>query len=562
MCDDLNYEYIRGIVGFDIDYKSGVAFIYDRKDNKLILGEEGEIHSDIRGKYNISASDMNRPNSRYIEGRYWFGKVNVISFWEYPKKSELDDFLKVFEEKTNLKIDDSWYIEVIITKTPFNLSHGTPQTDEEKIKEFKNKYNITDDFISDCRYYALIPIKKYLGSYKQREEDYKFHLMKQNDPRRKLRSKPEGFGSKKIKKYKDWQKPFESKLNESPDNISIKEDDSYFVNFAKYDIDFAKPIAFHPHTDELWVGDFFESHDKCPFIYDDIYRSSLRDVGRLWFNSKIDNEKGKELKVISFWKIPSPSRLEEIKNRLKDEKNIDISGWYLDFGKDGNYTILKDLDQFIQNGKQQEVDFSDDFENHTKSPLNKKKRIIPKGLGSKKIKKYKDWQKPFESINGNLNDLKGKNIHINYDTYNNDMNKNFWGNIGAGVLPISKETKKILLSYRSKFVNEPNTWGVWGGKLDDNENIESTVKREFIEETNYSKNIELISAYVFKTEGFEYHNFIGIVEEEFTPILNWETEDYLWVSFDELLNIEPKHFGLEKLLNDEYSINIIKKYTE
>lgn len=151
-----------------------------------------------------------------------------------------------------------------------------------------------------------------------------------------------------------------------------------------------------------------------------------------------------------------------------------------------------------------------------------------------------------------------------FASFDNESGDLFWGNVGAGILPISKSTKRILISYRSKYVNEPNTWGIWGGKIDDNENIKETVIREFTEETNYHGNIDMIDAYVFKSQNntFTFYNFIGIIDEEFVPELDWETEDYKWVTFEELLNIEPKHFGLIHLLNDEKSINIIKNLVE
>jgi len=144
-----------------------------------------------------------------------------------------------------------------------------------------------------------------------------------------------------------------------------------------------------------------------------------------------------------------------------------------------------------------------------------------------------------------------------YDAFDNASGLSFWGDIGGGVLPICKKTKRILLPFRSIYVNEGNTYGVWGGKLDDDEHIEQTVKREFNEETGHDLVGELTPVFVFKTNGFEYYNFIGVVNEEFKPILNWETESYEWVTFDEMIEIEPKHFGLRSLLNDKKSIDVI-----
>jgi len=59
--------------------------------------------------------------------------------------------------------------------------------------------------------------------------------------------------------------------------------------------------------------------------------------------------------------------------------------------------------------------------------------------------------------------------------------------------------------------------------------------------------------YVYRipNQTFEYHNFLGLLPGEFIPDLDWESEGYKWVDWEELLNIEPKHFGLEKLLKQE-----------
>ncbi len=127
-----------------------------------------------------------------------------------------------------------------------------------------------------------------------------------------------------------------------------------------------------------------------------------------------------------------------------------------------------------------------------------------------------------------------------------------WGNIGAGILPYSKKTNRFLISLRSPYVLEPNTWGIWGGKLDDGDKniIKKAAIREFMEETNFKGNILTVPSYIFRSKNFVYYNFIGIIEDEFKPSLDWETQDYKWVTLDELLKIEPKHFGLQNLLDN------------
>jgi hypothetical protein len=131
---------------------------------------------------------------------------------------------------------------------------------------------------------------------------------------------------------------------------------------------------------------------------------------------------------------------------------------------------------------------------------------------------------------------------------------------------------------RSRYVNEPNQIGVWGGKADEEEGenelgIVNVVKREFREETGYNGEIELIPAYIYQTpsKSFTYYNFIGLVEDEFTPLLDWETKNAKWITLEELVKYEDfiiidfgyginkyyKHFGLMSLLNDKNSMDLL-----
>ena len=134
-------------------------------------------------------------------------------------------------------------------------------------------------------------------------------------------------------------------------------------------------------------------------------------------------------------------------------------------------------------------------------------------------------------------------------------NGNFWGTVGAGLLPVCSSTGRILLGLRSKYVNEPETWAGFGGKLDDMEtnDPQEAAKQEFMEETGYDGDINLITSYVFRTQDkrFTYHNFIGVLEHEFEPRLNWETDSSKWVTFEEMMKISPKHFGLKELLKND-----------
>jgi len=122
-----------------------------------------------------------------------------------------------------------------------------------------------------------------------------------------------------------------------------------------------------------------------------------------------------------------------------------------------------------------------------------------------------------------------------------------------------------LLNLRSSYVLEPNTYGVYGGKLDDEVEDEagviSAAKREFNEETGYDGKIDIVPSYIYRYKNvFTYYNFIGIIEDEFEPELDWESDGYKWLTLKEFLEIEPKHFGLQELIKND--INTIKKYAK
>jgi 8-oxo-dGTP pyrophosphatase MutT (NUDIX family) len=131
----------------------------------------------------------------------------------------------------------------------------------------------------------------------------------------------------------------------------------------------------------------------------------------------------------------------------------------------------------------------------------------------------------------------------------------FWGNRGAGILLICPQTKRVLLVLRSRFVNEPGTWGIPGGAIDNKqESPEAAAKREANEEVGYSGPIEMHDAYVFKApnSNFTYYNFIGIIDEEFEPTLDWENSDAQWFELDNLPS--PLHFGIKALLSNSMSM--------
>ncbi len=141
----------------------------------------------------------------------------------------------------------------------------------------------------------------------------------------------------------------------------------------------------------------------------------------------------------------------------------------------------------------------------------------------------------------------------------------FWGAQGAGCVFVSRTTKKFLLAHRSRAVEQPGTWGTWGGAIDKFEMPHEAVRREAEEESGYDNHIDLIPLYVFeaKKDGktiFRYHNFLAIIDDEFVPKLNWETQGYIWCEFGNWP--APLHFGFKSLLDDPASVQIMKRFSD
>lgn len=130
----------------------------------------------------------------------------------------------------------------------------------------------------------------------------------------------------------------------------------------------------------------------------------------------------------------------------------------------------------------------------------------------------------------------------------------FWGRAGAGALVLAADTGRILLPHRSMRVEQPGTWGVWGGAIDPGEDPMAAARREVEEEAGASGIVEMVPLYVFRKGDFKYHNFLAVVPSEFTPRLNWETQGYKWVEYGDWPS--PLHFGLVSLLaNSEEEIS-------
>ena len=142
--------------------------------------------------------------------------------------------------------------------------------------------------------------------------------------------------------------------------------------------------------------------------------------------------------------------------------------------------------------------------------------------------------------------------------------KKHGNNKAAGILPYCKKTNRFLLFLRSPRIQDySNTWATVGGKVDPHEKnkYKTAALREMCEETEFCESIELKLLYIFKENSFSYRTYLGFINEEFEPVLNWENSGREWLGFNEMLNHENLHPGFAEMLADDDALAILEKHT-
>lgn len=102
----------------------------------------------------------------------------------------------------------------------------------------------------------------------------------------------------------------------------------------------------------------------------------------------------------------------------------------------------------------------------------------------------------------------------------------------SGCIFLSKKTGRIMMQLRSNNVTHPKTWGFFGGKSEGEERPIETLKREVAEEVGKIPRILKtipISKFTSTNGKFVYNSFVVLVNKEFIPTLNGESNGYSWV---------------------------------
>lgn len=127
-------------------------------------------------------------------------------------------------------------------------------------------------------------------------------------------------------------------------------------------------------------------------------------------------------------------------------------------------------------------------------------------------------------------------------------------NKGVGALIHCPATARYLVVRRDSG-DYSGTWCCLGGGVDKGESLKQALFRELYEEANiFRKDILTVTPKcVVKSGDYLYTNCLATCEKELYPKLNEEHDGYMWVTREELLNLNlhPKFkLALNEILKD------------
>lgn len=130
----------------------------------------------------------------------------------------------------------------------------------------------------------------------------------------------------------------------------------------------------------------------------------------------------------------------------------------------------------------------------------------------------------------------------------------------AGVLFISKQTKRGLFALRGRNSTFPFTWDLFGGKIKNTELILDGLERELGEEMGFDEIWidKLVPIHISQNQKYTYYSFVALVDSEFIPHINREHEGYCWINIDDWKSIRL-HPKVKEYMSNPSMISNIKK---
>ncbi len=130
----------------------------------------------------------------------------------------------------------------------------------------------------------------------------------------------------------------------------------------------------------------------------------------------------------------------------------------------------------------------------------------------------------------------------------------------AGCLIYSVSTERFCLQLRKNKKANTNSWGTWGGQLEQNEKPMDGMLREIQEELSRDIQIsKIIHLNTYRNKDFSYTNYIMLVRNEFIPTLNSESDGYSWVNIHSIPT--GLHHGTKRLFETAKIRKKIEKIT-
>ena len=105
----------------------------------------------------------------------------------------------------------------------------------------------------------------------------------------------------------------------------------------------------------------------------------------------------------------------------------------------------------------------------------------------------------------------------------------------GGVLLICEQTGNFLLGKRSKKIPFSDYWALFGGSIEEGEDVLEGVKRELFEETQIpSDNIRYELFEIENVFEVPFYFYIGYCDKEYVCKLNEETQRYGWFNLNNI----------------------------
>jgi len=379
---------------YDISFNTSGAFPFGFYHNRALIGVENSTHGSLSALLNDEEKEEIgwRGMRRVLKysGRFW-ERHRIISFWEYPEtKEKLKEVIEKLQEQAwkngivFLPFDEDWKIEIVVEKN------------EDGFKT-----------------YDIIPLWDFIGSEDRSEEELdQEHII--SPMLKKKKSVPYGVGSKapqSRKKPLTWKQAMYAEnynsLNENPNVIFIRDTGGYkewnrknCISFSRYsvaDIENELVTSEGSTHDEMGREWMYSMEKKFkPDNIEEFYENYPRygrgpESGRIFIKEK----------VLTFWIYPETKQafltlIKELNEKYRDLNLLSDPEWVVEIPPEG--TTEPDTSgwgSWVPDADDQEfVPFSEYSggyirtkkeveKEHILSPMEKNKKKVPYGVGSK-----------------------------------------------------------------------------------------------------------------------------------------------------------------------------------